>query len=53
MSDDDLENDDLEVGDDDEADEGLEAAADDVAEDAGEDDSPAPTAKASPRPLSR
>ncbi|HDS1816008.1 transcriptional regulator SutA [Pseudomonas putida] len=45
MSDDDLENDDLEVGDDDEADEGLEAAADDVAEDSGEDDSPAPTAK--------
>ena len=45
MSDDDLENDDLEVGDEDEADEGLEAAADDGAEDAGEDDSPAPVAK--------
>ncbi|MBV6289496.1 transcriptional regulator SutA [Pseudomonas aegrilactucae] len=44
MSDDDLENDDLEVGDDDEADEGLEAAADDVADDSG-DDSPAPVAK--------
>ena len=43
MSDDDLENDDLEVGDEDEADDGLEAAADDVAEDAGDDDSsPAP-----------
>ena len=46
MSDDDLENDDLEVGDEDEADEGLEAAADDGAEDAGDDDSsPAPAAK--------
>lgn len=46
MSDDDLENDDLEVGDEDEADDGLEAAADDVAEDAGDDDSsPAPAAK--------
>lgn len=47
MSDDDLENDDLEVGDEDEVDEGLEAAADDgVVEDAGsEDDSPAPAAK--------
>ncbi|MBF8721737.1 MULTISPECIES: transcriptional regulator SutA [Pseudomonas] len=45
MSDDDLENDDLEVGDEDEADEGLEAAADDGAEDAGDDDSPAPVAK--------
>ena len=44
MSDDDLENDDLEVGDEDEGDEGLEAAADDGAEDAG-DDSPAPAAK--------
>ena len=44
MSDDDLENDDLEVGDEDEADDGLEAAADDGAEDAG-DDSPAPVAK--------
>ena len=46
MSDDDLENDDLEVGDEDEGDEGLEAAADDGAEDAGDDDSsPAPAAK--------
>lgn len=45
MSDDDLETDELEVGDEDEADEGLEAAADDGAEDAGEDDSPAPAAK--------
>ncbi|MDI9777295.1 MULTISPECIES: transcriptional regulator SutA [Pseudomonas] len=46
MSDDDLENDDLEVGDEDEADEGLEAAADDGVEDAGDDDSsPAPTSK--------
>ena len=45
MSDDDLENDDLEVGDEDEADDGLEAAADDVAEDAGDDDTPAPAAK--------
>ena len=46
MSDDDLENDDLEVGDEDEADEGLEAAADDGVEDAGDDDSsPAPAAK--------
>ncbi|MEZ1316564.1 transcriptional regulator SutA [Pseudomonas fluorescens] len=44
MSDDDLENDDLEVGDEDETEEGLEAAADDVAEDSG-DDTPAPTAK--------
>ena len=44
MSDDDLENDDLEVGDEDEGDEGLEAAADDVADDGG-DDSPAPVAK--------
>ncbi|MDU9391065.1 transcriptional regulator SutA [Pseudomonas japonica] len=44
MSDDDLENDDLEVGDDEEGDEGLEAAADDVADDSG-DDSPAPAAK--------
>lgn len=43
MSDDDLENDDLEVGDD-EADEALEAATDEGAEDAG-DDSPAPAAK--------
>ena len=46
MSDDDLENDDLEVGDEDEADEGLEAAAVDGVEDAGVDDSsPAPAAK--------
>ncbi|WP_347902679.1 transcriptional regulator SutA [Pseudomonas purpurea] len=44
MSDDDLENDDLEVGDEDEAEEGLEAAAEDVAEDDG-GDAPAPTAK--------
>ena len=42
MSDDDLENDDLEVGDDDETEEGLEAAAEDVAEDDGGD---VPTAK--------
>jgi hypothetical protein len=45
MSDDDLENDDLEVGDEDEAEEGLEAAAEDVAEDDGGDDTPAPAAK--------
>ncbi|WP_332764231.1 transcriptional regulator SutA [Pseudomonas koreensis] len=44
MSDDDLENDDLEVGDEDEAEEGLEAAAE-VAEDDGGDDAPAPAAK--------
>ena len=44
MSDDDLENDDLEVGDEDETEEGLEAAADDVVEDDG-GDAPAPTAK--------
>lgn len=44
MSDDDLENDDLEVGDE-EADEALEAATDEGAEDAGDDDSPAPAAK--------
>ncbi|AUF98508.1 hypothetical protein M2396_003463 [Pseudomonas sp. BIGb0278] len=44
MSDDDLETDDLEVGDEDEADEGLEAAADDGVEDAG-DDTPVPAAK--------
>ena len=46
MSDDDLENDDLEVGEDDETEEGLEAAAEDV--DVADDDSgdaPAPTAK--------
>lgn len=44
MSDDDLENDDLEVGDEDETEEGLEAAAEDVADDDGAD-IPAPTAK--------
>jgi hypothetical protein len=48
MSDDDLENDDLEVGDDDETEEGLEAAVDDggadEAEDGGGDDA-APKAK--------
>lgn len=43
MSDDDLENDDLEVGDEDEGDEGLEAAAEDVADDS--DDSPVAVAK--------
>ena len=43
MSDDDLENDELEVGDEDEAEEGLEAAADDVADDDGED-TPVPVA---------
>lgn len=45
MSDDDLENDDLEVGDDDETEEGLEAAAEDVTDDDGGDDAPAPAAK--------
>ena len=44
MSDDDLENDDLEVGDD-ETEEGLEAAAEDVADDDGGDDIPVPVAK--------
>ena len=44
MSDYDLENDDLEVGDEDETEEGLEAAAEDVADDDGAD-VPAPTAK--------
>lgn len=44
MSDDDLENDDLEVGDEDETEEGLEVAAEDVAEDDGAD-VPTPTAK--------
>ncbi|MCX7079062.1 MAG: hypothetical protein NTV76_06885 [Pseudomonas sp.] len=44
MSDDDLENDDLEVGDEDETEEGLEAAAEDVADDDGSD-VPVPTAK--------
>lgn len=54
MSDDDLENDDLEVGDEDEADDGLEAAADDGAEDAGDDDAARhPLPRASPRRLSR
>ncbi|SEH94352.1 hypothetical protein NLK61_14600 [Pseudomonas fuscovaginae UPB0736] len=46
MSDDDLENDDLEVGDEDETEEGLEASAEDV--DVADDDGgdvPAPTAK--------
>ncbi|KQB51686.1 hypothetical protein AQS70_17245 [Pseudomonas endophytica] len=45
MSDDDLENDDLEVGDDDETEEGLEAAAEDVADDDSGEDAPAPAAK--------
>ncbi|MBV4461323.1 MULTISPECIES: transcriptional regulator SutA [Pseudomonas] len=46
MSDDDLENDDLEVGDEDDTEEGLEAAADDVAEDSDDGgDAPAPAAK--------
>lgn len=44
MSDDDLENDELEVGDEDENEEGLEAAADDVADDDG-DDAPVPVSK--------
>ena len=44
MSDDDLENDDLEVGDENEAEEGLEAA-EDVADDDSGDDTPAPAAK--------
>lgn len=44
MSDDDLENDDLEVGDEDETEEGLETAAEDVADDDG-GDTPAPAAK--------
>lgn len=43
MSDDDLEQDDLEVGDEDETEEGLEAVAEDVADDG--DDAPAPVAK--------
>ncbi|KTC62686.1 hypothetical protein AO262_11860 [Pseudomonas fluorescens ABAC62] len=51
MSDDDLENDDLEVGEDDEAEDGLDAAAvDDVADDAddsaGDDAAPKPKGKA-------
>jgi hypothetical protein len=45
MSDDDLENDELEVGDEDDTEEGLEAAAEDVADDDGGDDAPAPAAK--------
>ncbi|WAH58597.1 hypothetical protein LZ023_03135 [Pseudomonas silvicola] len=44
MSDDDLENDELEVGDEDDTEEGLEAAAEDVADDDG-GDVPAPAAK--------
>lgn len=44
MSDDDLENDELEVGDEDDTEEGLEASAEEVAEDDGSD-VPAPTAK--------
>ncbi|WPN98137.1 transcriptional regulator SutA [Pseudomonas sp. MUP55] len=50
MSDDDLENDDLEVGDEDDTEESLEAAADDVAEDlddsAGDDAAPKAKGKA-------
>lgn len=45
MSDDDLENDELEVGDDDETEEGLEAAAEDVADDDGGDDAPVAATK--------
>ena len=47
MSDDDLENDELEVGDDDETEEGLEAAVEDVADegDDGGDDAPVKAAK--------
>lgn len=44
MSDDDLENDELEVGDEDDTEEGLEAAAEEVADDDG-GDTPAPAAK--------
>lgn len=44
MSDDDLENDDLEVGEEDDTEETLEAAAEDVADDEG-GDAPAPAAK--------
>jgi hypothetical protein len=44
MSDDDLENDELEVGDEDDTEEGLEAVAEDVADDDG-GDAPVPTAK--------
>ncbi|WP_044269801.1 transcriptional regulator SutA [Pseudomonas fluorescens] len=49
MSDDDLENDELEVGDDDDTEEGLEVAAEDVADDADEsvgDDTPKAKGKA-------
>ena len=45
MSDDDLESDDLEVGEDDETEDGLETAAEDVADDDGGDDAPVPAAK--------
>ncbi|VVO10453.1 transcriptional regulator SutA [Pseudomonas fluorescens] len=45
MSDDDLENDELEVGDEDDTEEGLEAAAEDVADDDGGDDAPVPATK--------
>ena len=45
MSDDDLENDDLEVGEDDDTEEGLETAAEDVADDDGGEDTSAPAAK--------
>jgi len=46
MSDDDLEQDDLEVGDEDDTEEGLETAAEDVAEDDSDaGDSPAPAGK--------
>ncbi|MBF7142312.1 MULTISPECIES: transcriptional regulator SutA [Pseudomonas] len=46
MSDDDLEQDDLEVGDEDDTEEGLETAAEDVADDdSGASDSPAPAGK--------
>ncbi|WP_313740136.1 transcriptional regulator SutA [Pseudomonas sp.] len=52
MSDDDLENDELEVGDEDEADEGLESAAEEGVEDAVGDDSPAPAAKGKAKAVS-
>ncbi|WP_213878210.1 transcriptional regulator SutA [Pseudomonas sp. dw_358] len=45
MSDDDLENDELEVGDEDDTEEGLEASAEGPAEDDDGSDVPAPTAK--------
>jgi hypothetical protein len=45
MSDDDLEQDDLEVGDEDDNEEGLEAAAEDVADDSEAADGPAPAGK--------